>query len=70
MHSPNTPTAMQAPMTHEEKWAEAEEYFAEGRYALRSYYWKAAGRPRGPEEEWLPKHLWKNPPLEWWEEAA
>ena len=68
MHDTNTPTARQAPLTHEEKWAEAEEAELDGWYMLRSFYWKRAGRPRGPEEDYLPEHLWKNPPKEWWED--
>lgn len=64
MHDPNTP------MTHEEKWAEADEYFVDGLQALKRFYWKAAGRPLGPEEDYLPPHLWASPPKDPWQEAA
>ena len=70
MHDPNTPTAMQEPLTHEEKWAEAEEEMAAELAEWKRQLWKTAGRPHCAEEEYLPPHLWKNPPREWWEEAA
>lgn len=41
MHDPNTPTAMQTPMTHEEKWAEALAYCEA---LLKDYCWRASGR--------------------------
>ena len=66
MHDPNTPTAMQTPLTHEEKWAEAEADRAAGVEELKRFYWKRAGRPIGPEEDYLPPELWATPPVEEW----
>jgi hypothetical protein len=70
MHDPNTPNAMQAPLTHEEKWEEAEEYFADCLWVAKRFYWKAAGRPVCPEEDYLPPELWENPPHDPWQELA
>lgn len=61
MHDPDTPNAMQPEMTDAEKWAEADAYISDGYRALRNFYWKAAGRPGGPEEGYLPRHLWRTP---------
>ena len=59
-HDPNRPTAMQAPFTDAEKWAEADGHDSAMREELRRFYWKCAGRPHAPEESYLPRHLWRN----------
>jgi len=42
-----------------EKMAEWERWEAETAEELRRFYWKRAGRPSGPEEDYLPRDLWK-----------
>jgi len=42
--------------THERNWAEAETWLEDQKNALRTYYWKAAGRPWGTDS-YLPEEL-------------
>jgi len=52
---------MSKELTDAEKWAEADAYVSAGYEELRRFYWKAAGRPSGPEEDYLPRNLWQDP---------
>ena len=60
MENPNT----QPELTHEEKWAEADADAAANLEDARRFYWKAAGRPHGPEEDYLPRDLRRHKQLE------